>query len=55
MYGYTGRQLDLETGNYYYRNRLYNPEIGWFISKDLIGFTGNDENIYRYVGNLPIL
>ena len=36
-YRYTGRELDSDTGLYYYRNRWYDPEIGKFISEDPIG------------------
>ena len=53
-YGFTGRELDSETGLYYYRSRYYNPGIGRFIGEDSIGFGGGDANLYRYVGNQPI-
>jgi RHS repeat-associated protein len=33
-YFFTGRRLDTETDNYYYRARYYNPEIGRFLSAD---------------------
>ncbi len=32
----------------------YNPETGRWMSKDPIGFNGEDTNLYRYVGNEPI-
>lgn len=54
LYGYTGRQLDLETGHYYYRNRYYDPQSGRFLSKDPKGISGGDVNLYRYVKNSPI-
>ena len=47
---YTGRELDSETGLYYYRARYYDPAMGRFISEDPIGFNAGDANIYRYVG-----
>jgi RHS repeat-associated protein len=50
-YGYTGRELDLESGLNYYRARYYDPENGRFISVDLMGFGAGDTNLYRYVGN----
>jgi RHS repeat-associated protein len=53
-YGYTGRELDQETGLDYYRARYYDPTNGRFISKDPIGFNAGDTNLYRYVGNNPI-
>jgi uncharacterized protein RhaS with RHS repeats len=34
---------------------MYSPELGRFTSKDPIGFAGGDLNLYRYVGNNPIL
>ncbi len=53
-YAYTGREYDVESGFYYYRNRYYNPETGRFITKDPIGFAGGDVNLYRYVKNNPV-
>ena len=50
-YGFTGRELDLETGLVYYRARYYDG--GRFISEDPIGFGGGDGNLYRYVFNSP--
>jgi RHS repeat-associated protein len=49
---YTGRELDAETGLYFYRARYYDPAIGRFISEDPIR---TDERIgfYTYVGNNP--
>ena len=38
---------------YFYRARYYDPKAGRFLSKDLIGFTSGDVNLYRYVGNNP--
>jgi RHS repeat-associated protein len=50
-YGYTGRELDLESGLNYYRARYYDPANGRFISVDPMGFGAGDTNLYRYVGN----
>jgi RHS repeat-associated protein len=52
-YGYTGRELDRETGLYYYRARYYAPTTGRFISEDPMGFGAGDTNLYRYVFNSP--
>jgi RHS repeat-associated protein len=52
-FGYTGRELDLETGLYYYRARYYDSQLGRFISEDPIGFSAGDTNLYRYVNNSP--
>ncbi len=50
---FTGRQLDVNTGLYYYRARYYDSEIGRFISEDSLGF-GAGVNFYAYVGNNPV-
>ena len=52
-YGFTGRELDPETGLVYYRARYYDGER--FISEDPIGFGAGDGNLYRYVGNSPTI
>jgi RHS repeat-associated protein len=52
-FGYTGRELDVETGLYYYRARYYDASLGRFISEDPIGFSAGDTNLYRYVNNNP--
>jgi RHS repeat-associated protein len=54
-YGYVGRQLDPESGTYYYRARVYNPSIGRWMQPDPIGFASNDTNLFRYVSNNPIV
>lgn len=35
-YLYTARELDFETGNYYYRARYYDSQLGRFLSEDPI-------------------
>ena len=47
---YTGREYDSETGMYFYRARYYDPKVGRFVTKDPIGFAGDDVNLYNYVG-----
>jgi RHS repeat-associated protein len=54
-YGYTGREIDAESGFNYYRARYYSPEIGRFISEDPIDFAGDDLNLYKYTMNNPVL
>jgi RHS repeat-associated protein len=49
---YTGRELDSETGLYYYRTRYYDSGIGRFTSEDLVRFKGGI-NFYPYVRNRP--
>ena len=53
---FTGRQLDDETGLYFYRARYLDPYKGRFITRDPIGSWGdpnNQGNGYTYVGNNP--
>ena len=52
-YGYTGRELDADTGLLYYRARWYDPRAGRFISEDPVGFDGG-VNFYVYVSNNPV-
>ena len=52
-YLFTGRELDSETGLYYYRRRYYDYRIGRFTSRDPLGYLP-DVNLYRYVGNNPV-
>lgn len=52
---YTSRELDSDTGDYYYRARYYDPKVGRFLSEDPIGFSGGDVNLYRYVENMPVI
>jgi RHS repeat-associated protein len=57
-FGFTGRELDKESGLYYYRARYYDPEIGRFIQKDtdpgVITVPKTVVNKYSYVANNPI-
>ena len=50
---YTGRELDSETGLYYYRARYYDQSAGRFLGEDPVEFDGGDANLYRYVRNSP--
>jgi RHS repeat-associated protein len=50
---YTGREMDAETGLYYYRARYYDPSMGRFLSQDLIKFDGG-VNFYVYTRNNPV-
>jgi RHS repeat-associated protein len=49
---YTGRELDSETGLYYYRARYYDQTTGRFLGEDPIGFDAG-ANFYAYVSNRP--
>jgi RHS repeat-associated protein len=50
---YTGREIDSETGFYYYRARYYDPIIGKFVSEDPKGFVAG-VSFYTYFGNNPV-
>jgi RHS repeat-associated protein len=52
---YTGRWLEPETGDYFYRARYYDSGVGRFLKRDPIGFKSGDWNFYRYVNNGPII
>jgi len=50
---YTGRRYDSESDLYFYRNRMYSPELSRFISKDPKGYI-DGMNLYAYVKNNPL-
>ncbi len=52
-YQYTGRRLDEETGQYYYRARMYSAEQCRFTTQDPAGMQ-EGPNMYAYVGNNPV-
>jgi RHS repeat-associated protein len=47
---YIGREYDAELKLYYNRARYYSPDLGRFISRNLIDVS-DDVNLYGYVGN----
>jgi len=51
---FAGRELDSETGLYFFRARYYDSQIGRFLSEDPVGFQGGDNNVYRYSFNDPV-
>jgi RHS repeat-associated protein len=51
---YTGRELDSETGLYFYRARYYDPQVGRFLREDPLGLNSGQINFYSYVGNQPV-
>ncbi|HEY6330284.1 MAG TPA: RHS repeat-associated core domain-containing protein, partial [Blastocatellia bacterium] len=52
-YGFTGRELDPETGLMLYRARWYDPSQGRFVTEDPVGYRSG-LNLYSYVGNSPL-
>jgi RHS repeat-associated protein len=52
-YAFTGRELETETGDYYYRSRFYSPTVGRFLSEDKVRFRGGDSNLFRFNSNSP--
>ena len=65
-YGFTGKELDDETGLYYYGARYYDPEIGRFTQIDPLTLNKSEKslesiltnpqqlNSYSYVNNRPL-
>ena len=51
---YAGRELDIDTGLYYDRNRYYSAQLGRFVSRDRIGYEAGDLSVYRYSRNRPL-
>jgi RHS repeat-associated protein len=49
---FTGRQLDEETGLYFYRARYYDPVKGRFLQRDALGYLSG-VNLYAYVDGRP--
>lgn len=50
---YTGQMWLPEVGLYYYKARMYAPQLGRFMQADPIGYRGGF-NLYAYVGNDPV-
>ncbi len=49
---FTGRQLDEESGLYFYRARSYDPQKGRYLQRDPQGYD-DGTNLYEYVGDRP--
>jgi RHS repeat-associated protein len=50
-WAFTGRELNSESEDYFYRARLYNPRAGRFTGRDPFGLRSGDTNAFRYVSN----
>jgi len=54
-YGFDAGERDSNTGLDHFGRRYYNPATGRWQSQDPIGFDAADANLYRYVGNNPLI
>ncbi|WP_134197615.1 RHS repeat-associated core domain-containing protein, partial [Paraburkholderia rhizosphaerae] len=52
-FGYTGQQNLAPLGLYYYKARVYSPNLGRFLQTDPVGYA-DDLNLYAYVKNNPV-
>ncbi|MBI4847658.1 MAG: RHS repeat-associated core domain-containing protein [Nitrospirae bacterium] len=52
VYGFQGRQIDEETGLFYFRNRYYEPKAGRFISRDPFEYV-DSFGLYEAFGGTP--
>lgn len=52
-YRYAGREKESGTALYYYRARMYDPDVGRFTGKDPAGMA-DGTNLYAYVGGNPV-
>ncbi|MEM6468299.1 MAG: putative Ig domain-containing protein [Planctomycetota bacterium] len=53
-YGFLGREADASTSLQYFRARVYDPELGRFLSNDPLQDQGGSWNYYSFVANDPI-
>jgi RHS repeat-associated protein len=49
--GELGYYLDPDSGNYYVRARILDPQLARWLAEDPRGFAPGEANVYRYVGN----
>lgn len=52
-YLFQARRYDSESGNYYFRNRMYSATFGRFLQMDPLGYV-DGVNVYQFVGNRPL-
>lgn len=53
VYLHQGGRYDEVSKLFSFRHRDYSPTLGRWTSRDPIGFSGFDANLYRYIGNNP--
>jgi RHS repeat-associated protein len=54
LHSFTGKELDPDTGLYYFNARWYDSELGRFVSEDPEG-DPNNPNLYVYCANNPLV
>jgi RHS repeat-associated protein len=54
LHSFTGKELDPDTGLYYFNARWYDSELGRFVSEDPEG-DPNSPNLYGYCSNNPLI
>ena len=54
-YRFNGKELDPETGNYYYGARYYNPQVSMWLSVDPMASAHPDLTPYNFVSDNPIM
>jgi RHS repeat-associated protein len=54
LHSFTGKELDPDTGLYYFNARWYDAELGRFVSEDP-GNDPNNPNLYGYCSNNPLI
>lgn len=54
-YKFNGKELDVETGLYYYHARYYDPKTSVWLSVDPLAEKTPSESSYAYCGNNPIM
>lgn len=54
-YRFNGKELDAETGNYYYGARYYNPRLSQWMSVDPLTVKFPDLTPYNFVENNPVM
>jgi RHS repeat-associated protein len=54
VFGFAGREWDVDTELSYNRARWFDPRVGRFLSEDPLGLAAGDANFYRCAGNDPV-
>jgi RHS repeat-associated protein len=54
-YKFNAKELDMETGNYYYGARYYNPQVSVWLSVDPLSHLSPNQTPFHFVSNNPIM